>query len=108
LGELGLENALDGGEFLGWIGQGVHEAGHARVLDAFQVVAHAHVKDRAQGGVFPAEQTPQDVDQRPGGHVLTGRLLQLEFLRPLDVVAFVGQVNAGPGDLQLVHDLDGL
>ncbi len=36
------------------------------------------------------------------------RLLQLEFLRPLDVVALVLHVDARPRDLQLVHDLDGL
>ncbi len=40
--------------------------------------------------------------------VLAQRLLELQFLRPFHVVADVGDVDAGPGNLQLVQDLDGL
>ena len=60
------------------------------------------------GPGLQAQQPVQDVDQHPGLDVLARRLLQLELLRPLDVVALVLHVDAGPGDLQLVHDLDGL
>ncbi len=38
------------------IGQPVHEARHARALDAVQVVADAHVEDRAERRVLPAQQ----------------------------------------------------
>ena len=44
------ERVLDLGEVLGGVGHLVHEVGHARALDAFQVVAHAHVEDAFRRG----------------------------------------------------------
>ena len=46
-----LQDGLDLGELRGGVGHLVHEAGHARGLDAFQVVAHAHVEDACRTGV---------------------------------------------------------
>ena len=50
----------------------------------------------------------QGVDEHPGLDVLAPGLFQPQLLGPLDVVALVGHVDAGPRDLQRVHDLDGL
>ncbi len=51
---------------------------------------------------------PQHVDQHRALHVLIERLGDAQLLRPLDVVADVGRVDARPRDLQLVVDLDRL
>ena len=84
---------------------------HARRADAFQVVAHAHVEDGVVAGREFLAQQPrrlQDLEEHRRADVLAQRLLQLQFLRPLDVVADVGGVDARPRDLQLVENLDGL
>ena len=47
----------------------------------------------------------ENFEEHGGFDVLAGRLLQLEFLGPLDVVAHVGYVDARAGDLQLVENL---
>jgi hypothetical protein len=91
----------------GGVRQRLHEAPHPGLEDPLQVVAHAHVEDRTRGTV-EAQDPVQQVDQDPGGDVLPSGLLQPELLGPLHVVSLVGHVDAGPGNLQLVVDLDGL
>ena len=49
---------------------------------------------------------PQHVDQHRALHILVERIGDAQFLRPLDVVADVRRVDARPGDLQLVVDLN--
>jgi hypothetical protein len=79
--------------------------------DAGQVVADAHVEHVWTGisdvlrDRFPA---PQHVDRHPRLDVLLERLVDLQLLGPLDVVADGLHVDARPADLQLVEDLDGL
>src|ERR1017187_8370080 len=109
-------------------GSGVAHGGdpgaEARGADAFEVVADAHVEDGV-GCLFTAEMrrrtrgecphewghgslkgsATEDFEEHRCFDVLAGRLLQLEFLGPLDVVAHVGYVDAGAGDLQLVENL---
>ena len=108
LRELAGDDLLDLAELLRGVGHRVHEPGHAGRLDPLQVVADAHVEDRAERRALPAQHPAEDVEDGPGDDVLVRRLLQLELLRPLDVVALVGHVDAGPRDHQLVHDLHGL
>ena len=50
----------------------------------------------------------QGVDQDPGPEVLVERLVDAQLLRPLDVVALVGDVDAGLVDVELVERLDRL
>src|ERR1035441_761335 len=47
----------------------------------------------------------QDFDQHRRFDVFAEGLLQLEFLRPFDVVAHVGHIDTGTRDLQLVQNL---
>ncbi len=92
-------------DFGGCVPHAVHKARHQRALHARQVVADAHVEDRAERRILETERPAQHVDQRPGLDVLPRRLLQLELLGPLDVVALVRHVDARAGDFQLVHNL---
>ena len=105
--EVAAERRADRGERLGRVGHDVHEARHARVADAGEVVADAHVEDRARGRPHPSRPR-QDVHERPRDDVLVRRLVERQLLRPLDVVALVGHVDARPRDLQLVVHLDRL
>ena len=80
-------------------------------LDAFQVIAHGHVKDkavRAAQAVLASDQ----VAGKPCLHVLGKGLRNLELGRPLAVVALVLRHDAGLvdalGELLAVHNLNGL
>ena len=90
------------------VGHGVEVPLHVRRPDAGQVVAHAHVEDHAGTLPGPAEPVVEGVDEDPGPEVLVERLVDLEFLRPLDVVPLVLDVDAGFVDVQLVERLDRL
>ncbi len=76
--------------------------------DALQVVADAHVEDHPRARAGPAQLVVQGVDQDPGPQILVEGLVDLELLRPLDVVPLVGDVDAGLVDVELVEGLDGL
>ena len=102
-----LEDRLDLGELRGGVPEAVHEPDHGRARYALVVVAHRHVEDGLEGDLPEPQDPPEDMHQGPGLDVLPGRLVQLEFLGPLHVVALVLHVDAGAGDLQLVQDLDG-
>ena len=104
--EVPAERGPDLPERFGRVGQRVHEPPYPLVADAGQVVADAHVEDRVRRA--EAEDARQDVDERPGHDVLVGRLVEGQFLRPLDVVALVGHVDARPRDDEVVADLDRL
>ena len=80
---------------------------HRRLLDAVEVVAHAHVEAERLGfAVLPrVEDLFQQVQCKPGLQVFIEGLGQRVFGRPLGVVALVLGVDAGLGDLQAVHDL---
>ena len=78
------------------------------LADAVQVVADAHVEDHPRTRAGPAQLVVQGVDQDPGPEILVEGLVDLELLRPLDVVPLVGDVDAGLVDVELVERLDGL
>ena len=78
------------------------------LLDAGQVVADRHVEDHAGTVPGEAELVVQGVDQHPGAQVLVERLIDLELLRPLDVVTLVLDIDAGLVDVELVQGLDRL
>ena len=80
---------------------------HRRLLDALEVVAHAHVEAERLGfAVLPrVEDLFQQVQRKPGLQVFIEGLGQRVLGRPLGVVALVLGVDAGLGDLQAVHDL---
>ena len=87
----------------------VDERTHAVGLDALEVVADAHVVDNvAEPGRDFERRSPQHLDEHRPLDVLVERLLELQLLRPLDVVADRPHVDARARNLQLVHDLDGL
>ena len=73
-----------------------------------EVVADAHVEDHPGRVPRPAEAPMEGMDQDPGPQVLVERLVDLELLRPLDVVALVGHVDAGLVHIELVERLDRL
>ena len=80
-------------------------------LNALQVIAHGHVKDkavRAAQAVLASDQ----VAGKPCLHVLGKSLRNLELGRPLAVVALVLRHDAGLvhtlGELLAVHNLNGL
>ena len=98
LGAGGVLHALDIGVDLG-------------ALDALEVIAHGHVKDktvRAAQAVLASDQ----VAGKPCLHVLGKGLRNLELGRPLAVVALVLCHDAGfvhtLGELLAVHNLNGL
>ena len=90
------------------VGHRVEVPLHVRPEDPLQVVAHAHVEEHARALPREAQPPVERVDQDPGPQVLVERLVDLELLAPLDVVALVLHVDAGLVDLQLVEGLDGL
>ena len=98
LGAAGVLHALDVGVDLG-------------ALDALEVIAHGHVKDkavRAAQAVLASDQ----VAGKPCLHVLGKGLRNLELGRPLAVVALVLRHDAGfvhtLGEFLAVHHLNGL
>ena len=86
---------------------------HLVGLDSRQVVADADVIHRIDatletGGVGKDAEPArglEDFDQVHRFRVLHERIGHLEFLRPLHVVADVGDVDARPGNLQVIVDL---
>ena len=90
------------------IGHGIEVPLDVRLEDPGEVVAHAHVECDRRPLAGPAEAVVERVDQDPRPQVLVERLMDLELLRPLDVVALVLDVDAGLADVELVERLDGL
>ena len=90
------------------VGHRVEVPLHVRPQDPLEVVADAHVEDHAGPLAGEAERAVEGVDQHPGPQVLVERLVDLELLRPLDVVALVRDVDAGLVDVELVERLDRL
>jgi hypothetical protein len=68
----------------------------------------AAIQERTRGERMPAKHPGglQNLQEHRGLYVLTQRLFQLQFLRPFDVVADIGGVDAWARDLQLVEGLD--
>ena len=101
LGELRVPSCID---------HAVNEGLHRRLLDAVEVVAHAHVEAEGLGLAILArvEHLFQQVQRKPGLQVFVKGLGQRVLGRPFGVVALVFGVDAGLGDLQPVHDLHGL
>ena len=79
---------------------------HPGVLDALQVVAHAHAEVGAR--ILEPQLVGQGVDEHPGIEVLREGLFELELLGPLAVVGLVRRIDAGAAHLDLVEDLDRL
>ena len=94
----GVLHALDVGVDLG-------------ALDALEVIAHGHVKDKAVRATQTVLASNQ-VAGEPCLHVLSKSLRNLELGRPLAVVALVLRHDAGLvhtlGELLAVHNLNGL
>ncbi len=78
---------------------------HALGLDALEIVADAHVEHGGAVAGRERQHLLEDADQHRALDVLVERLLELELLRPLDVVADGLHVDAGTRDLELVEDL---
>ena len=92
----------------GRVGHRVEVPLDVRPQHPLEVVADAHVEDHARPLAGEPERPVQGVDQDPGPQVLVERLVDLELLRPLDVVALVLHVDAGLVDVELVEGLDRL
>ena len=115
-GQLSAQLAPQLGEQRARVAHAVQERAHLVGADALQVVADADVVDRVAAGVEGrllvegAERARgrEDGDQVGGLGVLAQRLRYAQLLRPLDVVADVRHVDAGPRDAQLVVHLHGL
>ena len=96
-------------------GAGIHHIVDVAVdllaLDAFQVVAHAHVENEAVR-ITQAIDLAEDLQRAPGLDVLILGLGHRELGGPLLVVALVRRQDAGAGhaggQLRAVHFLDGL
>ena len=86
----------------------VDEALHLLCLYSLEVVADRHVEDEARLRPVLMGQDVEKMDDDPGLEVFVIGLGQCVLRRPLDVVALVPGVDARLGDLELVHDLDGL
>ena len=86
-----------------------YEPVHLLRPDALEVVADAHGERERRGrGRGAADHRFREVQSEPRLQVLVVRGLQVELLGPLDVVALVGRVDAGLGDLEGVELLHGL
>ena len=101
------------------VGRVVHridEAGDLVRLDAGQVVADRHVEHVRAGPTVVrvadelVQRLPllQHLDDHPRLDVLLEALVDEQLLAPLDVVADGLHVDARPGDLEVVEDLDRL
>ena len=78
---------------------------HPLAPNARQVVADAHVEERA---AVDAEEVRQEIDQHRRLDVLLQRLIDGQLLRPLHVVAYRARVDAGSGDDDRIENLHGL
>ena len=92
----------------GGIGHRVEVPLDVRLQDPLEVVADAHVEEHAGRLARPAEPPVEGMDQHPRTQVLVERLVDAQLLRPLDVVALVGDVDARLVDVELVERLDRL
>ena len=81
---------------------------HVRLPDSREVIAYAQVEHDVGRPARQAEFPVQRVNQHPGARVLLQRLVNLEFLRPLDVIAFVLHIDAGLRDVEFIQGLHGL
>ena len=81
---------------------------HVRLEDPLEVVADAHVEDHSRGITRESELLVECVDQHPRAQVFVERLVDLELLRPLDVVALVLEVDTRLVDVEFVECLDRL
>ncbi len=85
---------------------GIDEFLHARILDAFKVIADTEIKDYAiVSYVFPTQQPLQDRDKNPCFDILENRLFQLQFLRPLGIIAFIFHIDTGTAEFKFVKNL---
>ncbi len=90
------------------VGHGVEVPLDVRPADPLEVVADAQVEEDARTLAGEAEVAVERVDEDPGAEVLVERLVDAQLLAPLDVVALVGDVDAGLVDVELVERLDRL
>ena len=79
-----------------------------RLEDSLEVVADTHVEDHSRGIAGESEPLVECVDQDPRTQVLVERLVDLELLRPLDVVPLVLEIDARFVDVEFVERLNRL
>ena len=95
------------------IAHAVEEAADLVAADAGQVIAHADVVNHFAGRAGEltaavAAIVSKHLDEHGPRNVFAQRVLNSQFLRPFDVVADIGHVDARPGNGQAVIDLHGL
>ncbi|MCG3121338.1 MAG: hypothetical protein ALAOOOJD_04382 [bacterium] len=89
----------------------VEPLANRRALNAFEIVADTDIEDRLGFGqrivLFEHVGGNKHFDEHVPGNVLAQRLLQPQLLRPFDVVADIGHVDARPRDFELIENLHG-
>ena len=91
------------------IGHQVQESLDVGLHDPFQVIAHAHIENKARLlRCSPTKAVLEQVQQDPGFEVFIKALFQPQFLGPFAVVALVLHVDARLGHLNLIQGLHSL
>ncbi len=85
----------------------VDELLHWRLLNTFEVVTDAHIKDERFTGIRRLEHRFEKVQGKPGFEVFIPGFKQGKFGRPFGVKALVFGIDTGLFQLQAVKNLDG-
>ncbi len=85
----------------------VDELLHRRLLNTFEVVTDAHIKDERFTGIRRLEHRFEKVQGKPGFEVFIPGFKQGKFGRPFGVKALVFGIDTGLFQLQTVKNLDG-
>ena len=85
----------------------VDELLHRRLLNTFEVITDAHIKDERFTGIRRLEHRFEKVQGKPGFEVFIPGFKQGKFGRPFGVKALVLGIATGLFQLQTVKNLDG-
>ncbi len=85
----------------------VDELLHRRLLNTFEVVTDAHIKDERFTGIRRLEHRFEKVQGKPGFEVFIPCFKQGKFGRPFGVKALVFGIDTGLFQLRAVKNLDG-
>lgn len=85
----------------------VDELLHRRLLNTFEVVTDAHIKDERFTGIRRLEHRFEKVQGKPGFEVFIPGFKQGKLGRPFGVKALVFGIDTGLFQLQAVKNLDG-
>ena len=76
-------------------------------MDAFQLITGAHVEDKTRPVSGKSKPVAQDIEQDKTVQIFVKRLLKLQLLGPLAVIALVGHVDTGFGHIEFIKHLHG-